>query len=389
IRSLVANDWTILGADEPARQADAAALAFDLKPVDDEKPAERKTRHADEIVFYPAAWHGTLLPATDADTWLAAAFSDYEKIVSLENTIRKETRGKPLKQSQRDEIELARFAPWSQWLCAERRLGYDLALADVQADWRSETWYTIAASKGVMLLAALREHFGKETFDAAMDTFGRQHAGKKVTTDEFIAHCEAQSGRSLTKFFAPWITTNAPDEQRSGNFWSIASFDPERDRALIVYGTLHDVHAQREAAERLQRQIARLWSNVNVHIVKDYDVTDDQLRSRHILLVGRPATNSVAARWADKLPIKFGDASFEFRGQTYAHPDTAVIAAGENPMSGRYSVVVYAGLSADATWQVVNRLPKRDDPSPQTLLHPAGHPSRHLGAARFEVPEKE
>jgi len=43
------------------------------------------------------------------------------------------------------------------------------------------------------------------------------------------------------------------------------------------------------------------------------------------------------------------------RDEVYAHPESAVIAAGENPFNPRYSVVVVAGLSSLGTWQVMSR----------------------------------
>ncbi len=33
------------------------------------------------------AWHGTILPATDGDIWLATAFADYERIVAKQKTM--------------------------------------------------------------------------------------------------------------------------------------------------------------------------------------------------------------------------------------------------------------------------------------------------------------
>ena len=42
----------------------------------------------------PPAWHGTILPATDADTWLAAAFADYERVVSLEQSLEAKAQGR-------------------------------------------------------------------------------------------------------------------------------------------------------------------------------------------------------------------------------------------------------------------------------------------------------
>ncbi len=384
IRPLVSNDWTILTSDPPPAAVEGT-LAVDLKTKLDDEADDDKPHHRRDVVEYPAAWHGTLLPATPADTWLAAAFSDYEKIVALEKSHQKAAVGKPMKQSVRDEIALVKFVPWSKWLAAERRLGRELPLSQTEFDWHSDDWYTIAAGKGTMLLAALRAELGAETFDAAMDAFGRKHAGQPVTADTFVKHCEGQAGRPLESFFAPWLTSSVSPDERSGNFWAVSSFEAERERALIVVGTLHDVQSQREAAERLQRQIARHWSNWQVPIVVDADITDEQLSTHHVLLVGTPTTNAVASRWSKRLPVTFGEGSFVVRGSTYAHPASAVIAACENPASPRYSVVIFAGLSADATWHVVAKYPNRDDPPPQTLVLPAHSHPRAFGAERFTV----
>ena len=70
---------------------------------------------------------------------------------------------------------------------------------------------------------------------------------------------------------------------------------------MIVYGTLKESDAQREAAHRLQRQIERKWSNFAVPILADKDATAEATKGRHLLLIGRPETNSVT-KWLSPLP---------------------------------------------------------------------------------------
>src|SRR5262249_26317889 len=77
IRPLVTNDWTILRADAPPTSSGNASPAVDLATKDD----EGKGHHDLDARTLPPAWHGTILPETGADTWLAAAFADYEKVV--------------------------------------------------------------------------------------------------------------------------------------------------------------------------------------------------------------------------------------------------------------------------------------------------------------------
>jgi hypothetical protein len=153
------------------------------------------------------------------------------------------------------------------------------------------------------------------------------------------------------------------------------------DKTLIVYGTRQDVELQREAAELLQRKIARRWSNIHVPTVSEDDVTEEQLKSHHLLLIGRPAANSITAASQEKLPVRFASASFELRGETYAHPASAVGCAGDNPFNPRYQVVVYAGLSADATRRALMHPEERHRPAAEIQLFPARRSPRRLAIA--------
>ena len=194
----------------------------------------------------------------------------------------------------------------------------------------------------------------------------------------FRDHLEKAAGHSLAALFEPWLAGQASLESTPENFWSIDSFESEPERALIVYGTLQDRDAQREAAELLQRKIVRRNSNFSVPMVADADVSEDDLKNHHVLLIGRPSANSATARLAEGLAIRFGPGSFVVRGDTYAHADSAVVAAGNNCLNDRYSVVVCAGLGARATRQCVENLPNRGGEPAEVLLMPAGQPVKAL-----------
>jgi hypothetical protein len=86
-----------------------------------------------------------------------------------------------------------------------------------------------------------------------------------------------------------------------------------------------------------------------VPIKSDKEVNEDELKNRHLLLIGRPDSNPLVERFRARLPITFGTRSFQVRQQRYAHAGSAVIAAAENPLNARYSLVVIAGLGTEAT----------------------------------------
>ena len=102
----------------------------------------------------------------------------------------------------------------------------------------------------------------------------------------------------------------------------------------------------REAAEALQRAIVQKWSNVTVPIKSDKDVTDADLRTHHLLLIGRPDSNAVLERMKDALPLTFGSRSFTVGQESYAHANSAVLAAGAKVLPlgiDRSGVVVRCG----------------------------------------------
>src|SRR5262249_9758412 len=156
-------------------------------------------------------------------------------------------------------------------------------------------------------LAALRSKLGDEQFLKLMDDFGRSHAGKEVSASDFReAAAKAADGKDLGAFFDEWLNKTGLPAGPSGGFWSIDSYDAELDKTVIVYGTVKESDAQREAAQRLQRQIERKWSNVTVPILADRDASPGSLKGRHVLLVGRPDSNVVTAKLAEGLPLTFG-----------------------------------------------------------------------------------
>jgi hypothetical protein len=375
IRPLVSNDWTVLRADAPSPPSEGTPKAVDLGSIKVEKDGPGRIigyfEDLDGEPVHTPAWRGTILPGADRDTWLAAAFADYERTVALEKSLKQKAENGKLDKAGRDRLELALFAPRSRYLAAVRRLGHDVALDDIQADTRRDEWYRIAAGKGVLLLAELRELMGDSTFDTFMDEFGRAHAGKPAASEDFFLTATKAHGKSLRDFRHKWLETRSPLGD-VGPSWSIDAFEEDPEHTLIVAGTLKEAPSQREAAGHLQERIARRWGNYFVPIKLDTEVTEAELASHHLILIGRPDSNAIAGRFAKQLPITFGPASFVVRGETYAHAASSVAAAGANPLDGRYSLVICAGLCADATWQLSQHLYDRGAGPAPIVVRAAG-----------------
>jgi hypothetical protein len=164
----------------------------------------------------------------------------------------------------------------------------------------------------------------------------------------------------------------------NGAVFSTTSFAAELDRTLIVYGTADEVPTNREAAEELQRDIIRSGSNITVPIKSDQEVGEEDLRSHHLLLIGRPDSNRCLERFRAAVPITFGSRSFLVRNEVFAHPGSAVIVAAANPLNQRYSMVVLAGLGAESTRQTATMLFHAGHRPAEVILLLAGAKPRSL-----------
>jgi Phospholipase B/S-layer like family, C-terminal region len=427
IKPLISNPWVMLSTNIPIPDQETLEPATDL--FDPNKKNVFQTP-PDEIPVLLPAWHGTLLPAKDADIWLTTAFANYERIVALENALRQKASDHLLQPDDLDQLGIELFYHRSVYELGVRS-AKDVPLAQTKSNPRDENWYRVAAGKGVLLLHSLRDLIGAKDFDRLMDEFGRQNAGKQTTTAQFQSYLESGTGKNLRSFFDRWlnypglprlellksqvrkdgqewiVTVNIRRNKDSANWivpvtvetskgevsgsvkleklqnsielrsshkplrvlvdkygltgrsngsaFTILTFDTEVEKSLIVYGTLHEAEANHEAAMLLQQSVRRREHNITPVIKMDSEVTEQDLANHHLLLIGRPDSNSLVQRFQDILPATFGTHSFEIRGTVYAHPESAIIMAIDNPLNHRYSVVTIAGLSGLSTLQVMSK----------------------------------
>lgn len=357
VRSLVPNDWTLLTIAPPAAGESVATYI--------DKPPEPS--HAAHTA---PAWHGTLLPAkVEADAWLAAGFAAYEPVVALEMALRLKSPDGPSAED-RAAVELALLRHKAAYFAAKavepfwRKCG-TCPPTPLQVELDGARRHAEDVGYGVLKLDALRKHVGAEAFAKALDDFGRTHAGQAVSVADFAAAVGQATGKDVATFLTNFTPPSPARRPVSVTGWSR---DPEE--AVIVYGTAGDVVANKSAAEALQTAIRLACNNVVVPLLADRDATDEALAGKHLLLVGRPATNSVTARVAKALPVAFGPASATVNGTVYAHPRTAVVSAGVNPVDPRYSVVAVAGFSADATYVAAKSLV--GGPAAEVVILPRG-----------------
>ncbi|MET0761780.1 MAG: M1 family metallopeptidase [Thermoleophilaceae bacterium] len=118
------------------------------------------------------------------------------------------------------------FATWSEWIYEERHGGppaqdrfEELYAIEEDSDDGQDLWFPAPAAlpgpevlfstpvyaRGAMTLQALREKVGEGTFFAILRAWYRENRDRNVTTADFIALAERESGLDLSAFFRGWL----------------------------------------------------------------------------------------------------------------------------------------------------------------------------------------
>jgi aminopeptidase N len=129
------------------------------------------------------------------------------------------------------------FATWSEWIYFERNGGptaqeeFDALYSippteeeDYEDLWfpaplnlsgPEELFHTPVYDRGAMTLQALRVKVGDEVFFRILRNWYEENSGGNVTTDDFIALAERESGQQLDEFFRVWLKTDGRPEPGS------------------------------------------------------------------------------------------------------------------------------------------------------------------------------
>jgi transglutaminase-like putative cysteine protease len=115
---------------------------------------------------------------------------------------------------------------------------------------------------------------------------------------------------------------------------------------ILIYGTLAEAEANKAAAEKVNNYYYGLESG---KIKADTAVTETDLNTKCVILFGRPETNTITQRFKNIFPIKFDEDRFSWQGTVHDQPTQGVAQIVENPFDPQSCVILYSGLSGDAT----------------------------------------
>lgn len=273
-------------------KARVAAKTDTANPADKDKSKDKK-----EASYKDKLWKGWVLPASEADTWFTAGSAAYYR--DLESP----------------ELDKAIAAHWAE---------YRSALAGEQ---NQMTRFALDTHKGALFLDQLRRNMGDDKFLKLMTDFFAAHTTQTVTAQSFL-------DAAGVKFEMP--------VDKGGATYVASDIAPRLKSALIVYGTVTDAGANRYAAEQLQKNYLD-WFESAIPIRKDFEASDEELRTHDVIFVGRPETNSVLNGWKGRIGLSSEGGMFRIAGKDHASETEALALAAANPLDPKHMVLVLAG----------------------------------------------
>lgn len=253
-------------------------------------------------------WKGWVLPASASDTWFVAGSAEYQRVL------------------QSKDVDNA--------IDAERAVWRSLQAGAITPldQFRRER------SKGALFLDSLRVKMGDDAFLKLMRDYFAANATKTVTAQSFLEKA------GLNPALAHLDDIDPPDGPAylTNDIWR------RLPTAVIVYGTLRDAGANRYAAEQLQHSFLNAYES-QVPIYKDFEASDELLRHRDVVFVGRPESNSALAFWSDRLCLDYQQAAFRINNEWHVSEREALILAASNPLDAAHMVLVVAGNNALST----------------------------------------
>jgi hypothetical protein len=184
--------------------------------------------------------------------------------------------------------------------------------------------------RGALVLDQLRRDLGDDRFFKLMADFFASHTTQTITGQAFLD--------------AAGVKPELPPDP-GGPVYMASDIFRHLATAIIVYGTVTDAGANRYAAEQLQKHYLDAYESA-LQVRKDFDVSDDDLRSHDVIFVGRAETNSALAAWKGRIGLESDGGLFRIAGKDHASETEALAFAATNPLDRHHMVLVLAGNNA-------------------------------------------
>jgi hypothetical protein len=134
---------------------------------------------------------------------------------------------------------------------------------------------------------------------------------------------------------------------RRTRYYTMSNFIDDFYSSIMIYGTKRQIEANHTLAENFRTILADTYVEILVPLRKDCEVTDDELSSKDLIVVGGADDNGFVARMAEenKLPLAFDKNVFRWQERTYADPDDGLMIVLPNPYNGKKVLYLFVANS--------------------------------------------
>jgi hypothetical protein len=132
------------------------------------------------------------------------------------------------------------------------------------------------------------------------------------------------------------------------NFYTFSNYFDDFHHAIFVYGTSRQIEANHTLTLRYRDLLADQFTEILPPVKKDSEVSEEELASHDVFVLGGTADNGLMERMVKKsgLSVGVGKNFFQWQGKTYGAADDGLFAAFPNPFNPQKTVYLVIANSA-------------------------------------------
>ena len=130
------------------------------------------------------------------------------------------------------------------------------------------------------------------------------------------------------------------------NFYTFSNYYDDNHHTIFVYGTARQIEGNHTLTQRYRDVLADRFTEILPPLKKDGEISQEELASHDLFILGSAADNSLMKRVAEKLGLVLGKNYFQWQGKTYGDADDGLFAAFPNPFNRDKVVYLFIANSA-------------------------------------------
>jgi hypothetical protein len=142
------------------------------------------------------------------------------------------------------------------------------------------------------------------------------------------------------------------------NFYTFSNYFDDFHHAIFVYGTSRQIEANHTLTLRYRDTLADRYTEILPPVKKDSEISEEELASHDVFVLGSPVDNGLMERMVKKLGLSVGKNFFQWQGKTFGAADDGLFAAFPNPFNPQKTVYLVIANSALQLYQMTKRYVK-------------------------------